>query len=402
MSDSRKIVINESFLSSSSASKKSRKGGKVKTRKEKPKSVIKPNSLKKTLLEKIKKHQQHEKMTKDESSRDKSSRDKSSRDKSSRDKSDDSTKKENQFHDNFMNSLEYLNKLNEKNKTDKKNRTKRNKSMKNGAVVGGSNNKPVPMIQNPVGPLVLVDLPMDFDRPYTVPQPYVNNNSIFGETIIHTSSMSENPMYGGANIPVPYPITPIQVQPIPPMQPHIAPLQPQIPLVQPIPQVQSIPITPDTPYGCLKGGKKPTYRAYHNKTLKNKPLTIETSNTHNNTPIVNTERKQKLAELKKSYKKIRQKKRTTRKSTFTLGKVGGKVSVLIKNNATRRKVKREHGLLRQKPIIEIKKHLYDKNLLKIGSAAPNDVLRTLYEQSILAGDVTNTANDVQIHNFMNK
>ena len=382
MSDSRKILINESFLSSSSASKKSRKGGKVKTRKEKPKSVIKPNSLKKTLLEKIKKHQQHEKITKDESSRD---------------KSDDSTKKDNQFHDNFMNSLEYLNKLNEKNKTDKKNRIKRNKSMKNGAVVGGSNNKPVPMIQNPVGPLeplVLVDLPMDFDSQHTVQQPYVNNNGHFGETIIHTSSMSENPIYGGANIPVPYPTTPVQIQPIPPVHS----VQP----IQPIHQVQPMPITPDTPYGCLKGGKKPTYRAYHNKTLKNKPLTIETSNTHNNTPIVNTERKQKLAELQKSYKKIRQKKRTTRKSTFTLGKVGGKVSVLIKNNATRRKVKREHGLLKQKSIIEIKKHLYDKHLLKIGSTAPNDVLRTLYEQSILAGDVTNTANDVQIHNFMNK
>tara|TARA_B110000285_G_scaffold58223_1_gene66599 strand:- start:2056 stop:3219 length:1164 start_codon:yes stop_codon:yes gene_type:complete len=387
MSDSRKILINESFLSSSSASKKSRKGGKVKTRKEKPKSVIKPNSLKKTLLEKIKKHQQHEKITKDEYSRD---------------KSDDSTKKDNQFHDNFMNSLEYLNKLNEKNKTDKKNRTKRNKSMKNGAVVGGSNNKPVPMIQNPVGPLgpleplVLVDLPMDFDSRHTVPQPYVNNNGNFGETIIHTSSMNENPMYGGNHIPVPYPITPVQMQPIPPVHS----VQP----IQPIHQVQPRPITPDTPYGCLKGGKKPTYRAYHNKTLKNKPLTIETSNRHNNNNNNNnnTERKQKLAELQKSYKKIRQKKRTTRKSTFVLGKVGGKVSVLIKNNATRRKVKREHGLLRQKSIIEIKKHLYDKNLLKIGSTAPNDVLRTLYEQSILAGDVTNTANDVQIHNFMNK
>ena len=401
MSDSRKIVINESFLSSSSASKKSRKGGKVKTRKEKPKSVIKPNSLKKTLLEKIKKHQQHEKMTKDESSRD---------------KSDDSTKKDNQFHDNFMNSLEYLNKLNEKNKTSKKNRTKRNKSMKNGAVVGGSNHKPAPLIQNPIGPLeplVSVDLPMDFDSPHTNPhtvqQPHVNNNGHFDETIIHTSTMSENPIYGGANIPPPYPITPVQIQHIPPV--HSAqPIQPIPPVqsvqpMQPIHQVQPRPITPDTPYGCLKGGKKPTYRAYHNKTLKNKPITIETSNTHNNNnnaAIANTERKQKLAELKKSYKKIRQKKRTTRKSTFVLGKIGGKVSVLIKNNATRRKVKREHGLLKQKSIIEIKKHLYDKNLLKIGSTAPNDVLRTLYEQSILAGDVTNTANDVQIHNFLNK
>jgi hypothetical protein len=262
------------------------------------------------------------------------------------------------------------------------------------------------MIQNPVGPLeplVLVDLPMDFDSQHTVQQPYVNNNGHFGETIIHTSSMSENPIYGGANIPVPYPTTPVQIQPIPPVH-SVQPIPPvhSVQPIQPIPPVQPMPITPDTPYGCLKGGKKPTYRAYHNKTLKNKPLTIETSNTHNNTPIVNTERKQKLAELQKSYKKIRQKKRTTRKSTFTLGKVGGKVSVLIKNNATRRKVKREHGLLKQKSIIEIKKHLYDKHLLKIGSTAPNDVLRTLYEQSILAGDVTNTANDVQIHNFMNK
>jgi hypothetical protein len=154
----------------------------------------------------------------------------------------------------------------------------------------------------------------------------------------------------------------------------------------------------------LKGGNKPTYRAYHNKTLKNKPIRIESSNIHNNSNSnSNTaDRKQKLTDLKKSYSKIRQKKRTTRKSTFILGKAGGKVSVLIKNNATRRKVKREHGLLKQKSIAEIKKHLYGKNLLKIGSTAPNDVLRTLYEQSILAGDVTNTANDVQIHNFMNK
>ena len=45
---------------------------------------------------------------------------------------------------------------------------------------------------------------------------------------------------------------------------------------------------------------------------------------------------------------------------------------------------------------------YEKNLIKIGSTAPNDVLRTIYEQSILAGDVTNTSGDIQIHNFVNK
>jgi hypothetical protein len=54
MSESRKIVINDSFLNSNGGNK-SRKNTGDKIKKEKPKPVIKPNSLKKTLLEKIKK-----------------------------------------------------------------------------------------------------------------------------------------------------------------------------------------------------------------------------------------------------------------------------------------------------------------------------------------------------------
>ena len=76
------------------------------------------------------------------------------------------------------------------------------------------------------------------------------------------------------------------------------------------------------------------------------------------------------------------------------------VSVLIKNNATRRKVKREHGILKQKNMSEIKKHLYDRNLLRIGSTAPPDVLRTMYEQSILAGDITNIGTNATLQRFL--
>jgi hypothetical protein len=391
MSDSRKILINESFLSSSNISKKNKKESKSKTKKTKPKSVIKPNSLKKTLLEKIKKHQLQEKITSDNSLRD---------------KNNEEGDNNNEFHNNFMNSLEYLNKLNKKSKNDKQNRKKHNKSLEKKSSIGG-NNVSIPPIQNPSEPLVSVDLPMDFDSP--------NNNII--NPIIHTSRLNENPLYGGNNINSFSQPHSIVQQPVPIVQQHVPTVQEPVPIVQqpvpivqqPVPIVQQpVPIVQqhvinktDTPYGCLKGGKKPTYRVYHNKTLKNKPITIKYPSNNNNNSQHN-ERKQKLADLKKSYKKIRQKKRVTRKSTFNLGKIGGKVSVLIKNNATRRKVKREHGLLKQKSITEIKKHLYDKNLLKIGSTAPNDVLRTLYEQSILAGDVTNTSNEVQIHNFMNK
>jgi uncharacterized protein YjgD (DUF1641 family) len=97
------------------------------------------------------------------------------------------------------------------------------------------------------------------------------------------------------------------------------------------------------------------------------------------------------------------KKRITKTTKYKLGKTkgGNKVSVLIKNNQTRKKVMHEIGLLKQKPILDIKNYLREKNLLKVGSFAPNDVLRQIYEQSILAGDIENKGKDTLIHNFYN-
>jgi hypothetical protein len=95
-------------------------------------------------------------------------------------------------------------------------------------------------------------------------------------------------------------------------------------------------------------------------------------------------------------------KKITRTLKYKLGKhANGKVSVLIKNSQTRRRVQTEHSLLKQKSIIDIKNYLRSKNLLKVGSEAPNDVLRHLYEQSILAGQIENKAKDTLIHNYFN-
>ena len=95
-------------------------------------------------------------------------------------------------------------------------------------------------------------------------------------------------------------------------------------------------------------------------------------------------------------------KRITRTLKYKLGKhANGKVSVLIKNSQTRRKVQTEQALLKQKSILDIKNYLRSKHLLKVGSEAPNDVLRHLYEQSILAGQIENKSKDNLIHNFFN-
>jgi hypothetical protein len=96
-------------------------------------------------------------------------------------------------------------------------------------------------------------------------------------------------------------------------------------------------------------------------------------------------------------------KRVTRTLKYKLGKhANGTVSVLIKNSQTRRKVQTEQALLKQKSILDIKNHLRGNNLLKVGSNAPSDVLRHLYEQSILAGQIENKAKDTLIHNFFNE
>jgi len=140
-------------------------------------------------------------------------------------------------------------------------------------------------------------------------------------------------------------------------------------------------------YSNLKGGTRPTYREL-NKTYKNHiiqpKLTIdENKNVKNTIP---------------SRKKITRKIKTIK---YNLGKRGRNISVLIKNNNTRKKIKQELSILRKKPILEIKEYLYDKNLIKLGTLAPNDVLREIYQQSILSGDLINENKDNLIHNFLN-
>lgn len=231
----------------------------------------------------------------------------------------------------------------------------------------------------------------------------------------------------------------------------------------------------EPPYGCLKGGKKPTYSQY-NKTVK-KPLIslIDTDNlikiTNKETPIMrlsddkerenpdkqrpNKEvetalqemntiinlRKEKLQKLKESLQNkqdmekiggdgsvsgsgsgsgsgsdgidnnkpfsLRQRfkryKLRTIKRKYKLGKQPDKqkISVLIKNNATRKKIHNDILLLHKTPLIEVKKYLKERGMLKVGSMSPEYVLREMYKNCMLSGDIHNISDDVLIHNYMN-
>lgn len=97
---------------------------------------------------------------------------------------------------------------------------------------------------------------------------------------------------------------------------------------------------------------------------------------------------------------MRVKIRKTKKKSYRIGKHDDVVGVLLKNKKDQNHIRTQHLALKQKTIGEIRKYLYDHHLLKIGSNAPPDVLRRMYEDSILTGDVKNTNKDVLLHNFM--
>ena len=179
--------------------------------------------------------------------------------------------------------------------------------------------------------------------------------------------------------------------------------------------IQPMDLKKDPPYGCLKGGSKPTWKQY-NKTLKNNKQQILSE--FKSKPIFNlslnesdefNQRKDKLKELQSKFKGIgdivkpkRHRIKTRRiRRKITLGKNRKKnqVGVLVKNKQTRRIIKNEVNVLKRKSINEVKEYLRKHNLIKIGTNAPDHILRSMYESAYLTGEVKNKNADVLLHNW---
>lgn len=123
----------------------------------------------------------------------------------------------------------------------------------------------------------------------------------------------------------------------------------------------------DIPYGCLKQGKKPTFKQW-NTTVKQQPITTTRS--------------------------------VKRFSSF--GKVPNRrtIRVLIKNTTMQNKVEREIKTLHTHSIEKIRDYLLKRGLYKIGSNAPEDLLRKIYEESYTTGDIENKNSELLLHNFL--
>ena len=166
---------------------------------------------------------------------------------------------------------------------------------------------------------------------------------------------------------------------------------------------------PEVPYGCLKNGMKPTYRNWVRKTQKLSD--ISKMNVVPPTPEEVDRLKMRLNQNLQhgtssggnpKFKKKYLIKRKSRKR-YKLGKQkhNRTISVLIKGSTMRKKINQEKIMLSKKSIHDIKNYLKKHGLLKAGSSCPEDVLRKMYESTILTGYVKNNNKDVLLHNFLN-
>ena len=152
-------------------------------------------------------------------------------------------------------------------------------------------------------------------------------------------------------------------------------------------------IQPDKPYGVLKNGIKPTYKSWSSQ--PNSPITNQPQNNLNQ--IMN----EVISDNVNEYKPSPMIQSLEVKKVFQLGrnKKNRTVSVLLKNNSTRKKIEGDKVNFKKTNISTVKNFLKKQNLIKFGTTAPNNLLRDIYESTKLCGDITNENTKSIIHNF---
>ena len=138
------------------------------------------------------------------------------------------------------------------------------------------------------------------------------------------------------------------------------------------------------PYSNLKNTNTPTYREYMSQVQSIQPTHIE------NPPTINDNI------LNQKLKKVIKRKMMLGKSS----KKGGKIGVLIPNNKTRRNIEDYKVNNKNTNIRTVKNYLKNRNLIKTGTSCPSLLLREIYENIRLCGDVKNTNSGNMISNYM--
>jgi len=197
----------------------------------------------------------------------------------------------------------------------------------------------------------------------------------------------------------------------------------------------SMQLPPPPKYGCLKNGSLPTYKSTFRQTQRQYPqpniqssiqpypapilmstqeqvqgplqiVNKEPPNSYTKEPTEIIQKYQKTQALfnDKSQKRIKYlKRKKIFKRTYHVGRSATKpqIGVLVSNRTVRNRISTDAQLLKQTPIHEVRKFLIKKGFIKVGTNAPNDVLRKMYESvSMVCGEIQNHNPENLLFNFI--
>jgi len=215
-------------------------------------------------------------------------------------------------------------------------------------------------------------------------------------------------------------------------------LGPSIPLSNFIPTIDNgkpvFKILPQPQYGCLKNGSLPTFRSFTRKNGGDVSTEVNTNSSFQqsllDTPLLSQEQfpptrasaesifTPKFIEQSQKFDKIQQgnlknkpkqrikykKRKKIFKRTYKVGrsKTEPKIGVLVSNKTVRSRISTQAQLLKQTPILDVRKFLIKKGFIKVGTNAPNDVLRKMYETvSLVCGEIQNHNPENLLYNYVN-
>jgi len=165
-------------------------------------------------------------------------------------------------------------------------------------------------------------------------------------------------------------------------------------------------VNPDKPYGVLKNGTKPTFKEWSlNKSLTSStPLvpSVPLTTSVPSVPIIETPLVETIQVIENplvNESEIQQEPTITKKIKVGKNKRTKSVDVLIENIHTRKLNKDKLQLLKKTNISTIKNYLKNRQFIKVGSNAPNSLIRYMYENIKECGDVVNENKSNLIHNF---
>ena len=210
------------------------------------------------------------------------------------------------------------------------------------------------------------------------------------------------------------------------IQPRVA-----IPIVEvdtvqngPIPHIRSenrsIPPTPDMPpvdpmktssprvsppYGCLKGGDKPTYRQWRRSKGEQsgtKPQVVAVHNPPQVSPATDVRRDKLQAARNRARSTLasRRVKPLPGKRTRKVGIINGKIHVVVPSRKERETIQKEALMVKDIPMIDVNRELISSGLVNYGTTAPDAVKRRMYEDGLSAGGAKAVNTSTAVSNLL--